>query len=394
MKKHLVVRNDIYWVGTLDFDTRVFDIVMYTKYGTTYNSYIVKGSEKIALIEASKAQFFDEHLERLKSIVDPSEIDYLIVNHTEPDHTGSIEKLLEINPNITIVGSPFGIKFLAEIINKPFKNLIVKDGFEISLGNKTLKFLSVPLLHWPDSMYTYLVEDKTLFTCDSFGAHYCDENVFNDKIEGDFFESYKYYFDCIMGPFKQYIRKALDKISKIEVETICTGHGPVLRTDIDKYIAYYDKWSKREFKDEIIVCYVSAYGYTKILAQQIVKGIEEEGFKAKIYDLENADKKEVLDEIYTAKGLLMGTPTIADDTLPQVWEILIALNANINNGLKAGVFGSYGWNGNGIRNVESRFKCLKFVMPLDSLMIRLKPSEEQKQEAFEFGKLFTQAVKK
>lgn len=392
MKGHLKVKEDIFWVGALDFDIRTFDVVMYTEYGTTYNSYVVKGSEKTVLIEAAKGKFFEEHLERLNDITTPEKIDYLVVNHTEPDHTGSIEKLLDINPNMTIIGSAFAIKFLKEITNKDFKSKIVKDGEEISLGNKTLTFLSVPFLHWPDSMYTYIKEDKTLFTCDSFGCHYCDEKVFNDLIEGDFLDAYKYYFDCIMGPFKDYIKNALYKIKDLEIETICPGHGPVLRTDIEKYVKYYEEWCKNDKIDEIVVGYVSSYGYTKVLAEEVSRGVEASGIKAKLYDLETADKEEVLSNIGVAKGLLIGTPTIADDTLPPIWNILVSLNANVHKGLKAGVFGSYGWNGAGITNVEGRFKQLKFKMPVESLKIILNPSLEQKEQAYNFGKEFANNI--
>ena len=392
MKGHLKVKEDIFWVGALDFDIRTFDVVMYTEYCTTYNSYVVKGSEKTVLIEAAKGKFFEEHLERLNDITTPEKIDYLVVNHTEPDHTGSIEKLLDINPNMTIIGSAFAIKFLKEITNKDFKSKIVKDGEEISLGNKTLTFLSVPFLHWPDSMYTYIKEDKTLFTCDSFGCHYCDEKVFNDLIEGDFLDAYKYYFDCIMGPFKDYIKNALDKIKDLEIETICPGHGPVLRTDIEKYVKYYEEWCKNDKIDEIVIGYVSSYGYTKVLAEEVFKGVEASGIKPKLYDLETADKEEVLSNIGVAKGLLIGTPTIADDTLPPIWDILVSLNANVHKGLKAGVFGSYGWNGAGITNVEGRFKQLKFKMPVESLKITLNPSLEQKEQAYNFGKEFANNI--
>ncbi|WP_317368670.1 FprA family A-type flavoprotein [uncultured Tyzzerella sp.] len=392
MKGYLKVKDDIFWVGALDFDIRTFDVVMYTEYGTTYNSYVVKGSEKTAIIEAAKGKFFDEYLERLNTITSPEKIDYLVVNHTEPDHTGAIEKLLDINPNMTIIGSAFAIKFLKEITNKDFKSQVVKEGEEISLGNKTLTFLSVPFLHWPDSMYTYIKEDKTLFTCDSFGCHYCDEKVFNDLIEGDFLDSYKYYFDCIMGPFKEYIKNALEKIKDLEIETICPGHGPVLRTDIEKYVEYYKEWCKNDKIDEVVVGYVSSYGYTKILAEEVAKGVEEAGIKAKVYDLEVANKDEVLANIGVAKGLLIGTPTIADDTLPPVWDILVSLNANVHKGLKAGVFGSYGWNGTGITNVEGRFKQLKFKMPVEPLKIPLNPSAEQKEQAYNFGKEFANNI--
>ncbi|MDE6357292.1 MAG: FprA family A-type flavoprotein [Eubacteriales bacterium] len=393
MKGHLKVRDDIYWVGALDFDIRTFDVVMYTEYGTTYNSYVVKGSEKVALIETAKDKFFDEYIERVKDITEIEKIDYIIVNHTEPDHSGSIKMLLELNPEITVVGSSFAIKFVKEIANRDFKNIVVKDGDSIDLGGKTLSFISAPFLHWPDSMYTYIKEDKTLFSCDSFGCHYCDEKVFNDKIENCFYDSYKYYFDCIMGPFKSYVKSALEKIKDLEIETICPGHGPVLRTNIEQFIKFYDEWSENEKTNTVVVAYVSSYGYTKVLAEEVAKGVSENGLEAKVFNLETADKAEVLEAISTAKGLLIGSPTIADDTLPPIWEVLISLNANVHKGLNAGVFGSYGWNGTGITNVEGRFKQLKFNMPVESLKIVLNPSEEQKQQAVEFGKNFTLAIK-
>ena len=301
--------------------------------------------------------------------------------------------LLDINPDMTIIGSAFAIKFLREITNKDFKNKVVNEEEEIDLGGKTLSFINAPFLHWPDSMYTYIKEDKTLFTCDSFGCHYCDERVFNDKIDGDFLDAYKYYFDCIMGPFKDYVQKALEKIKDLEIETICPGHGPVLRKDIEKYVNYYKEWSKKEKNEDVVIGYVSSYGYTKKLAEEVAKGIENAGLTPKLYDLEIADKNEVLSNIAIAKGLLIGTPTIADDTLPPVWDIIVSLNSNVNKGLQAGVFGYYGWNGNGILNVEGRFKQLKFNMPQKPLKILLNPSFEQQEQAFEFGKNFANNIK-
>jgi len=393
MYKSLNVKDGIHWVGALDKDIRVFDIVMYTEYGTTYNSYIVNGSEKTAIIEAAKDRFFDQHIERIKDVISPEKIDYLVVNHTEPDHTGAIEKFLDINPNITIVGSAIAIKFLREITNKDFNSKVVKDGDTIELGNKTLKFLSVPFLHWPDSMYTYLEQDKVLFSCDSFGCHYCDEKVFNDKIENDFIDAYKYYFDCIMGPFKEYIIKAIDKIEKLKIDIICPGHGPVLRKEINKYIDLYRQWSEVKKNNNIIICYASAYGYTKKIAEKIAEGIKSENEKVVLFDLETADKDEVVSNIYLSKAILMGSPTIVNDAVPPVWAVLTALNPTINKGLKAAAFGSYGWSGEAIKNIEQRFKQLNFDMPVGSFKVQFNPSEKQLNEAFEFGKKFIQSIR-
>lgn len=393
MFNSLQVKDDIFWVGALDYKIRTFDVIMHTDYGTTYNSYIVKGSEKTAMIEAAKDKFYNEHIERVKTVIEPEKIDYLIVDHTEPDHTGAIEMFLDINPDITIVGTVSAIKFLKEITNKDFKNIIVKDGDTLNLGNKTLKFILAPFLHWPDSMYTYLEEDNILFTCDSFGCHYCDDKVFNDQIEGDFLDSYKYYFDCIMGPFKEFVLKALDKIEDLKIDVICPGHGPILRKDIEKYTGFYRQWSENEKTDKVVIGYVSAYGYTKKIAEKISEGVKAAGFEAKLFDLETEDKHNVLREIYTSKGLLLGSPTIVADALPPVWEILIRLNSVVNKGLIAGAFGSYGWSGEAIANIEQRLGQLKFKMPLSGLKILFNPSESQNNEAFEFGKKFAQSIK-
>lgn len=393
MYEPLEVQKDIYWVGALDRDIRTFDIVMYTEYGTTYNSYIVKGSDKTAIIEASKDKFFEEHMERIKEVTDPKNIDYLIVNHTEPDHTGAVEKILEVTPDITVVGSASAIKFLKEITNMEFKSMVVKDGDILDLGGKTLKFLSVPFLHWPDSMYTYVEEEKVLFTCDSFGCHYCDDKVFNDLIDGDFIDAYKYYFDCIMGPFKSFVLKALDRISDIEINTICPGHGPVLRKDINKYLDLYREWSIVNIENKVIVAYASAYGYTKKLAMAIAEGVEKTGLEVKIYDLETADKDEMLADVYTAKGLLLGSPTIVNDAVPPIWAALAGLNPTINKGLAAGAFGSYGWSGEAVDNIEGRFAQLKFKVPVKGLKVMFNPSEEQLQLGVNFGKEFGNAIK-
>lgn len=393
MYTSLDVKNDIYWVGALDFDIRTFDIIMYTEYGTTYNSYVVKGSSKTVLIEAVKEKFFDEHLERLKSVVDPKKIDYLIVNHTEPDHTGSIKKLLDLNPDLTIIGSSCAIKFLKEITNSTFKNIEVKEGDQIDIGGKTLEFVSAPFLHWPDSMYTYIKECKALFTCDSFGCHYCDSKVFNDLIDGDFVDAYKYYFDCIMGPFKDFMLKAIAKVDQLEVDVICPGHGPVLRENIDKYINLYRQWCETKKANEVVIGFVSSYGYTKKLAENIAKGVEAGGMQPKLYNLETADKTKVLENIHSSKGLLLGSPTIVNDTLPPVWEILIGLNQVIDRDLTVGAFGSYGWTGDAITNIEQRYSQLKFKMPVPSLKIMLNPSDNQCKEAFEFGKKFASCIK-
>lgn len=390
MFKPLNVTNDVYWVGALDKELRVFDIVMTTEYGTSYNSYIVKGSEKTAVIETVKDKFFDEFLERVSAVTDPAKLDYLVVDHTEPDHSGSVEKFLELNPDITVVGSVSAIKFLGEITNKKFNSLVVKEGDKIDLGGKTLSFVSAPFLHWPDSMYTYLEEEKVLFTCDSFGCHYADDKVFNDLIEGDFLDAYKYYFDCIMGPFKEHVLKALDKVEKMDIDIVCPGHGPVLRKDLKKYFDLYRQWSTVTKGDYAVVAYASAYGYTKMIAEAVAEGIKSAGKEVKLVNLEETPTADVLAMAGSAKGIVLGSPTIVNDMVPPVAAVLAGLNPTINKGLTAAAFGSYGWSGEAANNIQARFEQLKFKTPLSPLRIMFKPSEQQYAQAVEFGKNFAE----
>ena len=403
MSNTFKITEDLFWVGALDPNLKIFDIIMETKFGTSYNSYLLRGSEGIALFETVKEKFFDEHLEKIRSVINLEDINYVVVNHTEPDHAGSVEKILEYAPNATVVGSNLAIKYLTEIYNKPFKNKVVKDGETLSLGNKTLKFISAPQLHWPDTMYTYVIEDETLITCDSFGAHYCDERVLKSAIEDskedDYIEAYNYYFRMIMGPFKPFVLKALYKIKDLDLKFICPGHGLVLdNNNIEKYMNLYKEWcqSVKRKKQSIVIPYVSAYGYTEEIAQEIKKGIESSNFDVDIlmYNLVTADMNEVLSEINQCSGLLLGSPTLLSDTLPQIWTILTSLNPVIHKGLSASCFGSYGWSGEALKNINERYKQLKLNVVSEPLGIIFKPSENNLKDAYNFGLDFAKKVLK
>lgn len=389
-------KDHIWYVGVQDPDLRVFDIIMHSDYGTSYNSYIVKGTEKTVLFETSKAKFFDEFLNNVREVTDPAKIDYIVVNHTEPDHSGSMEKLLELAPNATVLGSGTAITFLKEIVNHPFNAKAVSEKDSIDLGGLTLTFLSLPMLHWPDSMYTYIPELKALFTCDSFGCHYADERVFNDLIEGDFTEAYKYYFDNIIGPFKNpFMLKALDRIKDLPIEFVGNGHGPVLRSNIQHYFDLYRTWSTpvaRE-KKTVAVAYVSAYGYTRQLAENICAGLAESGVDVKCFDLVTDDNAEAKAAIADADGFLLGSPTLVGDALPPVYEMLIGLNPIIHKGKFAGAFGSYGWSGEAVPNLTARMQQLKLNMPLEGMKVRFKPTQADLDAAKQYGLAFGNAVR-
>lgn len=389
----LELKPDIYYTGVIDSNLRTFDIIMHTEFGTSYNAFLILGSQKTALVESVKARFFDEYLENIECITPVSQIDYIIVNHTEPDHAGCIGRLLDLNKNITVVGSMGAIGFLKQIVNKDFKSITVKENDTLSLGNKTLQFMILPNLHWPDTMYTYIAADKTLFTCDSFGAHYTLDSILRStlKNEAEYLGAAKYYFDCIISPFRQpFMTAALDRIRDLDIELICTGHGPVLDSHIPQIKALYEEWCKKEVNEKptVVIAYVSAYGYTKMLADAIIDGITESGeVDAKLFNLENSDYGAVLSEIEKADGLLLGSPTLLGDAVAPVYMLMTSMFKTVYKGKLASAFGSYGWSGEAVNNIIERQKQLK-LNTVDGFKVRFMPSENELAAARQFGGTF------
>ncbi|MFL0167459.1 FprA family A-type flavoprotein [Candidatus Clostridium helianthi] len=388
----LELKKNLYWTGVLDANLRVFDIIMETEFGTSYNSYLLKTSEKTVLFETAKAKFLDGYLKALNKLVDIKDIDYIVVNHTEPDHAGSIEKLIEINPNIKIIGSQVAIGFLKNIVNREFNGIIVKENETLSLGDKTLRFMSVPNLHWPDTMYTYIEEDKTLVTCDSFGSHYSFDGILLSKVTDNegYLRALKYYFDCIIGPFKNpFMVKALDRIKDLEIDMICTGHGPVLDCRIDEIMDYYRKWSNvtnPNPRKTVIIPYVSAYGYTRELAHKIAEGIEASGdIDVRTYDMETADQAKVLEELEFADGILFGSPTIVGEALKPIWDLTTSIFARTHGNKLASAFGSYGWSGEAVPHIIERLKQLRMKVVDEGFRVKFKPSESELSDAYDYG---------
>ena len=392
--KAIKLRDGFYWTGIIDDSLRVFDIVMYTEFGTTYNSYVMKTGDKVVLFETAKAKFFDEYLEKLQEVIDVTKIDYLVTSHTEPDHAGSVERRLDYSPQMKILATPCAISFLKEIVNRDFVSIAVKDDQRMTIGKRTLHFMLVPNLHWPDTMYTFIEEEQILVTCDSFGSHYCLEEVISDKIqrEEDYQTALKYYYDCIIGPYKPFMLKALDRVESLDISMICTGHGPVLVGDrIRKVMAQYREWStvvNPNGKKTVIIPYVSAYGYTGQLAEKIAEGIADSGdLDVRLYDMVTADPAKVQEELQFADGMLFGTPTIIAEALKPIWDLTLGMFSVTHGGKYAGAFGSYGWSGEGVPHITERLKQLKMKV-VDGFKVRFKPSEADLVGAYEFGYQF------
>jgi len=398
MKKNddrtIAITGDVKWIGVLDYDIRTFDIVMQTDFGTTYNSYFINAGKK-AVIEVAKEKFWNTYLAKLQSVTKPEEIQYIILDHTEPDHSGSLRNLLQLAPLATVVGSGNAIRYLEDIVNAPFRSLVVKDGDTLDLGNKTLKFFSTPNLHWPDSIFTYLIEDKVLFSCDPFGAHYCNYDVFND-MSAEYLEAFKYYFDVILKPFSRFMVKAIDKIRPLEINFICTGHGPVHRENsrkiidlTEKYSHEYLKLTQDKTKKNILIAYTSAYGYTKKAAGLIASGIlERDGFNVDVVDIENIDPGDLDGKLAVSNGILIGSPTINQNTVMPVYKIFALINPLRDKGKLGGVFGSYGWSGEAPKIILDNLKNLKLNVIEETALFKFSPDGPKEEPLMEFGRRF------
>lgn len=386
----LKLNDDFYWIGVQDRELRVFDIIMETKYGTTYNSYLLKTDKGIVLFETVKEKFFDQYLEKLKELTEIKDIKYIICSHTEPDHSGSIQKMLALNPNISVISSFAANRNLNEIVNANFNSMIVKDNEELKLGNKTLKFLSVPNLHWPDTIYTYIEEDRFLVTCDSFGAHYASDEMLLSKVSNrDHYEdSFQYYTTMIMGPFKPFIKKALDKIKDLDIALIAPGHGLIIDTEIQETIQKYADFSQEHKNPEpkVVIPYVSAYGYTKQIAEIVLEEMKKHNISCAIYDLVVADEDMVFDEMVKADVILYGSPTLLGDALEPIYRIMNRIIPGYHGVKKVSAFGSYGWSGEAVPNLLVRLKQQRMRLLDEGYRVVFKPSDVQIEEVRAYAK--------
>lgn len=395
------ISDSLYAVGILNPALRVFDIVMKTEYGTSYNSYVLKGETANVLLECCHKKFFDRYLENIRECLDPAEIDYIVLNHNEPDHTGSLEKLLDYMPNATILISQAGSIYLKNIINRTdAKVRVVKDGDTIDIGGKTMRFIMAPFLHWPDSMFTWVEEDKTLFSCDFMGAHYCEPYIFDyhtvypEKYEVGF----KYYYDAIFGPFKPYVLAGLEKIKDLDIERVCNSHGPILTKGcrLEYVMDRYREWSQphKNEKLTIPIFYTSAYGNTRHMAGAIRDGILEAKPEADVtlYDIIHEDMGELAERLNHSDAFALGSPTINGDAVPPAWILLSHVDAVNNKKKPVLIFGSYGWSGEAVPNLTARVTGLKMKPYGDGLKVTFVPSKSDLDKAKETGRSFAQAL--
>ena len=397
MSNAIRVSKDLYYIGVSDPDIRTFDIIMKTANGTTYNSYLLKTEDGIIILDTVKEEFQDDFFQKIESLCSYDEIKYIVMHHLEPDHSGALAELTSRATNAKVFISPMAqpmLKSIAKSDNIEFETVWTNK--ELKLGSKTLKFLSTPNLHWPETMLTYLVENKVLFSGDVFGSHYYDARLFDDLV-GDFDYAFKYYYDHIMRAFKSHVIKALDIYDTLDIDIICNLHGPIIRSNPKKYIELYKKWShvqeKLHGKKIVSIFYVTSYKNTKDMAHRIYDGLEEnENIIANIYDLTALDEQNMISILEESTGIIIGSPTINGDVPKVVWELLSCMMVLEKLGKIGGCFGSYGWSGEAIEMINSRLKALKFRVPLAPMKIKLIPTKTELYECYSFGREFGEIV--
>lgn len=393
--KAVQLDDSVYWIGALDPTLRTFDIILSTANGTTYNSYLVRGSEGVAIIDTVKEEFADDFFQRLESVVDYSEIKYIVLNHLEPDHTGALPELLRRAPQAHVYISQRAQSMLKALLKGSREELqytAVGTGDKISLGDCQLTFLNTPFLHWPDTQCTYLEERQILFSGDVFGCHYCDSRLFNDKV-GDFRFSFDYYYGHIMRPFKQWVLEALDLIEPLSLRMIAPAHGPILRDRPQRYVSHYRELSTSSLSGDLgadekslVIFYMSSYGNTARMAEAISAGADNvDGVRVSLYDLQGGEVEPFVNLIEEADALLFGSPTINGDAVKPVWDLLSSLVVVNLKGKLGAAFGSFGWSGEAVRMIEDRMRGLKMRVPKKGLRIKLIPTDVELEECRSFG---------
>ncbi len=402
----VAVADGVHWIGALDPMLRRFDLILRTANGTTYNAYAVRGSDGVAVVDTVKAEFADTFFARLEEVTRYDEIRVIVLNHLEPDHTGALPELMRRAPHAKLVISkraPAMLKALLKADDQEIRYETVDTGDEVDLGDRRLRFLHTPFLHWPDTQCTYLVQQQVLFSGDVFGCHHCDPRLFNDRV-GDFRFAFEYYYAHIMRPFKAHVLDALSLIEPLPLQVIAPTHGPILRERPRRYLARYRALSGADAALEpepadaapphtLLVFYLSAYGSTARMAEAIAAGAEAvPGIRVSLYDLEGGEIEPFVDLIEAADAMAFGSPTVNGDAVKPIWDLLSSLAVVSLRGKVGAAFGSYGWSGEAVPMIEDRLRGLKLRVPLPGLRLKLIPTDTELTDCRDYGRALAQAV--
>ncbi len=374
-------------IRSLDWDRDRFDIEFGLQNGTTYNSYLIRG-DKTALVDTSHAKFRQLYLDTLKGLIEPTEIDYLIVSHTEPDHSGLVKDFLELAPQATVVASKMAIKFLEDLVHQPFKQQIIKNGETIDLGQgHVIEFVNAPNLHWPDTIFSYDHKTGILFTCDAFGMHYCDDATYDENLKA-IAKDYRFYYDCLMGPNARSVLSAMKRMDKLgEIKIVANGHGPLLRHNLQELLDRYRTWSKAQTKTgkSVAVFYVADYGYSDRLSQAIAKGITKTGVEVEMVDLRSADNTEVQEIVNRSVGIVLGMPPLNSKNQAEITTNLGTVLAAATEKQLVGMFEAYGDDDEPIDPMLTKFREAGLKPAFPVIKLKDTPTEADYQLCEESG---------
>ena len=380
------VAENIYWVGAIDWKIRDFHGYA-THRGTTYNAYLVM-TDKITLIDTVKAPFLNQLMSRIASVVDPTRIDYIVSNHSEMDHTGCLPRMIDLVKPEKVFASPMGVKAIAKHFDTPMNIDAVKDGDTLDLGNATLNILETRMLHWPDSMLTYMPEQEFLFSQDGFGMHLASSERFDDEIS-DWLLEYEAakYFANILLPFSAQVAKVLERVTElgIPIKTIAPDHGPIWRKDPIKIINLYSKWAKQEATKKAVIVYDTMWESTATMAHAVGDGIIAEGMQIKMVPLNSSHRSDLATELLEAGALIVGSPTMNNNLFPTVADALTYVKGLRPKNLVGGTFGSYGWSGEAISQVNEILRAMKIELVSEGVKSNYVPTDEVLVECHALG---------
>ena len=367
------IRPGIFWVGALDWDRRLFDALLPLPQGTSYNSYLIQGEEKTALIDAVDETGTDVLLDNLRSLA-VERLDYIIVQHAEQDHSGALKRLLAEYPQASVLGSARSLELLAQFgLMDAGKGQEAKDGESIPLGGRSLQFISAPWVHWPDTMFTYIPEERMLFTCDFLGSHLASSHLFASD-EADLYLPAKKYYAGIMMPFRSSVKRHLERIEKLDVDIIAPSHGP-LQDRPGLILDAYRDWASDRVKNEVVLAYVSMHGSTRIMADYLGEALISRGVAVRRFDLTDYDLGDLAQSLVDAATIVIGTPTILAGAHPLALYAATLANALRPKTRYASVIGSFGWGGKMLEQITESLSSLK-VQFLDPVVARGRPKED------------------
>jgi len=392
------ITDAVSWVGKIDWEIRTFHGEEYSTHrGSTFNSYLVR-DEKTALIDTVWYPFAEEFVENLTKEIDLNTIDYIVANHSEPDHSGSLPALLEAIPDTPVYCTAPGAKFLKALFHKGWNFQVVKTGDKITLGTKELMFIEAPMLHWPDNMFTYLTGDNILFSNDAFGHHFASEFMFNDLVDqAELYQECIKYYANILTPFSMLVDKKIKEVTELNVpvDMICPSHGVIWRSDPMQIVKKYSEWANDFQENQITIIYDTMWNGTRRMAEAITKGISHEdgSVVVKLFNIAKSDKNDVITEVFKSKAVLVGSPTINRGILSAVAAILEEIRGLSFKNKKAAAFGCYGWSGESVKMISEKLKDGGFELLNEGLREKWDPSSQAVQNCFDFGKAAAAALK-